>query len=290
MTNRTVTEYFEHRLNELGYDFSENNVYWGLSYSQGDGMDFAGTVSNDGIIRLYSRLMGTITERKNERLWNALCSGMVSIDVRHIQSMYHHWNTMAVDFEYDADALRSEYGFTKDQLERIEDFHVAVVADVITTSKTLTAEGYKLLEACNPIWFLLRKGWVQDYIGDRSAMTRTFHRGDFTITVSMVENDHLDGYSSGDDLEDHQDIMRMIAGEVVSYDVRLRILSDGNPVFEEWSHGVSDQRGKLSAISIGRELLSGARPVLREKAEKLIRFAGSTLSASSEARTAHQMR
>ena len=100
---------------------------------------------------------------------------------------------MAVDFEYDADALRSEYGFTKDQLDRIEDFHVAVVADVIATSKTLTTEGYKLLESCNPIWFPLRKGWIQDHIGDRSAMTRTFHRGDFTITVSMVENDHLDG-------------------------------------------------------------------------------------------------
>ena len=92
------------------------------------------------------------------------------------------------------------------------------------------------------------------------------------------------------DLEDHQDIMRMVAGDVVSYDVRLRILADGNTVFEEWSHGVSDLRRKLSVLAIGRELLSGARAVLREKAEKLNRFAGTALPATSEHRSAHQMR
>ena len=267
----TVTQYFKEELALAGYSFHEVEVYWGLSYSQGDGMDFSGTVDREGVIRLYSRLVSPICEMRNQRLWDALCGGEVSVTVDRIQSHYHHYNTMRVEVEWDAETLRADYGFTKRQLARLEDFRSAVEEDVRDTSKRLQSEGYKLLEACNPFWFPMSRGWVNTHIGHSGGKIREFRRGDFVVEVAMVENGEYDGYG-GD--EDHSEVKRLVSGEVVSYNLRVRILEGGDTVFEEWCHGVSDYRKEIRPLAVARELLSGARPALREKAERLARFAG----------------
>ena len=267
----TVTQYFKEELALAGYSFHEVEVYWGLSYSQGDGMDFSGTVDREGIIRLYSRLVAPISEARNERLWNAMCNGAVSVTVNRLRSNYHHYNTMEVEVEWDEDHLRTDYEFTARQLARLEDFKNAVEEDVKDISKRLQAEGYKLMEACSPIWFGMSRHWTDTHIGNHPATVRKFCRGDFTVEVAMVENTEYDGYY-GD--EDHSEVKRLVAGEVVSYNLRLRILENGDPVFEEWSHGVSDHRKEIRPLAVARELLSGARDALREKAKRLSRFAG----------------
>ena len=267
----TVTQYFKEELALAGYSFHEVEVYWSLSYSQGDGMDFSGTVDREGVIRLYSRLVSPISEARNERLWNALCNGEVSVVVDRIQSHYHHYNTMRVEVEWDAETLRADYGFTKRQLDRLEDFRSAVEEDVKDTSKRLQGEGYKLLEACNPFWFSMSRLWRDVHTGSRPAVVREFRRGDFVVEVSMLENTEYDGYG-GD--EDHSEVKRLVSGEVVSYNLRVRILEGGDTVFEEWCHGVSDYRKEIRPLAVARELLSGARDALREKAKRLSRFAG----------------
>jgi hypothetical protein len=272
MTTRTVTEYFRRELALAGYDIDNATIYWSLSYSQGDGMDFAGRVSREGVVRLYSRLVAQISESRNERLWNALCDGAVSVEVSRISSHYHHYNTMRAEVEWDEDYLRETFGFTKRQLSRLEDFRGAVVEDVKDMSKRLAQEGYKLLEACNPIWFGMSKRWENDQLFDQSMTFRTFKRGTFAVQVAMVENREYDGYD-GD--EDHSEVKRLVTGEVVTYDLRVRILEDGDTVFEEWCHGVSDYRKEIRPLAVARELLSGARSVLRDKADRLARFAGS---------------
>ena len=290
MTTGTITRYFEERLSRMGYSFNgDSDICWSLGYCQGDGMDFAGRVSREGVIALYSRLVAPISEARNERLWNALCDGAVSVEISRISSHYHHFNTMSVEVEWDADDLRATYGFTARQLARLDDFAAAVEEDVRSTSKTLEKEGYAILEACSPMWFRLSKHWKDGYLGDhRSTCTRTFRRGDFSVEVSMIQNDHLDGYESGDLEADHQDMLDMVAGKNVSYDLRLRILEDGNTVHEEWAHGVTDRRDQICPMAIARELLIGARRILADKATRLSQFAGAARMAEIGARISHQ--
>jgi hypothetical protein len=117
---------------------------------------------------------------------------------------------------------------------------------------------------------------------------RSFERGSFTVDVTMVENDHLDGYESGDVDADHADIKRMVAGEIVSYDLRVRILEDGDKVYEEWAHSVTDKKSEIRPMAIARELLTAARRALAEKAARLTRLAGSARVAEEMKRITHQ--
>ena len=258
-TINTVTQYFTEVLRQMGYDFYEPSVYWSLGYCQGDGMDFAGTVDREGVIRLYSRLIFPVSKDRNKRLWRALKDGAVSVEVKRIQSHYHHYNTMQTEVEWDEDSLRHDYGFTAVQIRRLEDFRNAVDEDVRDVSKSLQADGYKLLEACNPFWFNMPSQWQDGHIGDLGAKSRTYRRGDMTVQISMVQDDGYEGYS--DDL-DHSEVKRLIAGEVVSYSVRVLITKEvkGGPevVFDEWVSSISDYRSEIRPLAIARELLKEA--------------------------------
>ena len=281
MTVRTVTKYFRRELDAAGYDLDD--ISSSLGYCQGDGMDFAGRVGRDGVIRLYTRLMGGISE-----VWDALSSGEISVEVTRTSSYYHHYNTMAVSVEWDEEHLREAYDFTEQQLSRLEDFRSRVEEDVRDVSRRLEKEGYAILEACNPLWFSMSRHWKSGTHGDRSYQMRSFERGSFTVDVTMVENDHLDGYESGDADADHADIKRMVAGEIVSYDLRVRILEDGDKVYEEWAHSVTDKKSEIRPMAIARELLTAARRVLAEKAARLTRFAGPSRVAEEMTRITHQ--
>lgn len=265
-TASTLTSYFEEELRLAGYIFHDVSVYWSLGYCQGDGMDFAGTVTCDGVIQLYSRLVSRISEAKNARLWKALRDGAVSVSVDRISSRYHHYNTMQSEVEWDTDTLRNDYGFTTRQLARLEDFKVAVVEDVKDTSKRLQREGYKLLEACSPMWFGMSRAWKDTYIGDLPATVRTFRRGTFVVEIAMVQNDNLD--------IDHEDAKQLISGETVSYDLRVRITEDGDTVFEQWTCSVFDQRTAIQPFAIAREIMRDARGAMLNKASRLRQFAG----------------
>ena len=267
MTVRTVTEYFRRELDAAGYDLDD--IGWSLGYCQGDGMDFAGRVGRDEVIRLYTRLMGGVSE-----VWDALSSGEVSVEVTRTSHHYHHYNTMAVTVEWDEDRLREAYDFTEQQLSRLEDFRSRVEEDVRDVSRRLEKEGYAILEACNPLWFSMSRHWKSGTLGDRAYQMRSFARGSFTVDVTMVENDYLDGYESGDDEADHADVKRMVRGEIVSYDLRVRILEDGDKVYEKWAHGVTDKRSEIRPMVIARELLAAARSAIADKAARLARFAG----------------
>ena len=279
MTVRTVTEYFRRELDAAGYDLDD--IGWSLGYCQGDGMDFAGRVGRDGVIRLYTRLMGGISE-----VWEALSSGEVSVEVTRTSSYYHHYNTMAVSVEWDEEHLREAYDFTEQQLSRLEDFRSRVEEDVRDVSRRLQKEGYAILEACSPLWFPMSRHWASGTLGDRAYQMRSFARGSFTVDVTMVENDHLDGYESGDGEADHADVKRMARGEIVSYDLRVRILEDGDKVYEEWAHGVTDKRSEIRPMTIARELLAAARSAMADKAARLARFAGGSRCGKGDG--AHQ--
>ena len=257
MTARTITKYFERRLAEQGYD--ADNIYWSLGYCQGDGMDFEGRARAHD---LYSRLLGV----PPEEISAALRDSRVTVTR---SGFYHHYNSMSVEVEWD------DEGASPEVKEAMSQFTTSVELDVIETSRALEKEGYAILEACNPTWFRLSDLWTDaTYDSARSVSARTFKRGDFAVEVSMYENDHLDGYESGDEEADHADMIRMVNGEIVSYDVCVRVSVDGFTVFQEWAHGVTDERTKIHPLQVARELLSGARPALRSYAKKLDRLAG----------------
>jgi hypothetical protein len=257
VTVRTITEYFTRRLEGLGY--TADNVYWSLGYSQGDGMDFEGCGDAQ---RLYTRLMGV---PPTTDVTDALRDARVKVTR---SGHYHHYNSMSVELEWDDEDAASEIK------ELMSQFAAAVEQDVIDTSRTLEKEGYAILEACNPFWFQKSKLWKNETFSERAASVRTFRRGPFEVEVAMYDNDHLGGYESGDEEADHADMMRMVGGEIVSYDLCVRIKADGFAVFQEWAHGVTDGRNEIRPFQVARELMRAARPVLRSRAMQLSRLAG----------------
>ena len=260
MTIATITQYFARRLAELGYEFFEPDVMWSLSYSQGDGMDFAGIVTKSGANIIYRRLMGEPEGAAAE----ALAEGGVCIAIDRTQSHYHHYNTMSVLVDWDRDA----FGETT-----FDAFAEAVKDDIRITSQTLESEGYKILQACSPMWYFKSPLWHDMYIDDRSAKARSFVRGEMCVEVIMLENTEFDGYESGDDDEDHKDMIRMVNGELITYDLRVRVLAGGSPVFQETVYGIIDRRDCIRPFAIAREALSETRAALQEKARQLTNFA-----------------
>ena len=131
-----ISEDFRNRLEELGY--GETKVGWSLSYSQGDGMAWDGSVSGSDLKTLRDRLFSkghTVRRVLNSRVLDNL-----SMTVKQ-SGHYYHWNSMNVEID------NADYRYeTPAQEAAIVQFREAIAEDVKDTSRMLEKEGYAAIE------------------------------------------------------------------------------------------------------------------------------------------------
>lgn len=149
-----ITEMMESTLNDLGYEGVE--VFWRLSYSQGDGVAFYGKLTNP------DKLLKRLLSEKDIRRWKRI-SDVIGIDIRinRIGShLYHHYKTMEVVVDSN-DLDQDMHPFIGIFLKKIEE---KIQADVKSVSKKLENDGYKELEYQNSdeyIDMLLSENWYE---------------------------------------------------------------------------------------------------------------------------------
>lgn len=148
-----ITEEMENTLNDLGYEGVE--VFWRLSYCQGDGVAFYGKLTNP------EKLLKRLLSEKDFRRWKRI-SDVIGIDIQinRIWSHYHHYNTMEVVVDSN-DLYRDDYPYINLFLKNIEE---KIQNDVRLVSKKLEKDGYKELEyqeSDEYIDMLLSEDWYE---------------------------------------------------------------------------------------------------------------------------------
>lgn len=139
-----VNEDFEQAVGDAGYP--TNNIQWSLSYCQGDGMAFYGTVDVDG--KLLDRLVpdtNTVMGMKIATMKRLLeidaISLVVEITPNSYGRHYSHYNTMDVQLHVDfyEDIPDEDVDWVKSWCESLKGL---IKKDVRALSKKLTDEGY----------------------------------------------------------------------------------------------------------------------------------------------------
>lgn len=165
--------YFQHRLEDMGYR-SELDVHYSLSYSQGDGIAFYGTLEGNDLDKLISRFAGVessdmpIYQRLRSRQRGGLIKQFLEVyqnwdtadlTIARIGSHhYNHFNSMELshdaktvgelieEFE-DEDAFDGTLRALKHGEPLWEQFMEWLEEDIKTTSRLLEREGYAISEA-----------------------------------------------------------------------------------------------------------------------------------------------
>lgn len=149
-----ITESFEERLRELGYP--TDNIEWGLSYSQGDGVAFYGDVD-------VPKVAQRILEGDDLILFNSLVEENLTVTVNIYKNSfgyhYSHYNTMEVeldgdgidtmidclyeDLDSDSDEYAEKYDEIGSMLITLRDGISDEIKDV---SRQLERDGYAQIE------------------------------------------------------------------------------------------------------------------------------------------------
>lgn len=200
-----LTEYYRRELKAVGYEPRSRHhgvaIYFSLNYCQGDGMAFE---ADCDLPALADRLLTGATKAAAKR---AIEKGDVSAHVKH-EGRYHHCCSMSVE----ADDYRVEDACTPLEQKAWAELLGAIEDDVEGTSRRLEKEGYKLLENCNPAWFVKDK---QGESGEVSYVVwRTFETENFKVVQKLVEDRDYDGYQFGNE-HDHEDVKEIVAGRIV---------------------------------------------------------------------------
>lgn len=162
-----ITDYFREELSNLSYP--TNDIRYSLSYSQGDGMAFYGSIDESDAISLAKRLL-----KGHERAAavRAIEKGVeVSIVPNGHALHYAHFNTMNVVVD-----IADEDELTAYELASIGAFESALDEDVISTSKLLESEGYELIDGTMP----------------KTDNKYVFRTANFKVTITEEEDEFLD--------------------------------------------------------------------------------------------------
>lgn len=180
-----ITDYYHRKLVELGYPDSMK-VEYSLSYSQGDGMAFYGTLDEISIEKLMNRLMTQPLEgadpvkRVKRLIGNNIAKGMSAAFKEHLSgeiaisrnsfgNHYSHYNTMSLESGIDlSDELEGNEEFKRKlirlgELSGLKKLTMSMLAtwagkflnifmeklaeDIKSTSRSLETDGYKIIEA-----------------------------------------------------------------------------------------------------------------------------------------------
>lgn len=263
MSNRmtAVTEYFHRELVKRGYPVEKEKVSWSLSYSQGDGMAFYGTLGTSEVMGLAKRLLA----RKHYRaLWRAVDREFeleCSITRNSYGSHYSHYNTMDVAFE--------GYGHSGEEMtplqkEAWKELRENIEADVCSTSKELAENGYKLLKAGEPMWW--DGGRKECMNGDERGFVYATHTvGRFTVDVRVFEDNDFNVY----EFDDEQQVQDMIDGKVVAYQLQVRVRAGGRELASAWCGAITDYPDLRYAREVARDLLREAVSETRDSLNEL---------------------
>lgn len=145
-----VSEWFLHRLSELGYDISPDHIYWSLSCCQGDGVAFE--TRNLEIETLVRRW--TSDRQVQDDVLAAVRDEDIWFEIRQ-HGNYTHAHSMTVEMQDnrsdpDEDASAHELLARQRQQKRLEEFLSWLEKDVRDTSNLLESEGYRLIECAWP--------------------------------------------------------------------------------------------------------------------------------------------
>lgn len=134
-----LTEDFKTQLTEYG--FEETEVYWSLSYCQGDGVAFYGRVHPESLKE---------KDRTAKRLIAALeaAGDGFYIESTGRNSHYHHWNSMTIEIEFenelDDEDLPARLKIARPALrENLEEYLAEKVKEI---SRELEKSGYAEIE------------------------------------------------------------------------------------------------------------------------------------------------
>ena len=240
MNNSSLTHFFRLELEKVGY--RDLTPSWSLGHCQGDGVAFYGTVRDTYL--LVSRLMPELAEEQRASLSNGL-----RLEISSNSNHYSHAYTMNVDADPDGDDE------TKDR--QLGVLVERVLEDVRSHSRRLEELGYGILDAAS------------GRSSDRwEPLTRSWRRGEFTVTAEMLPAEDLDLYESGEDEYDHRDALSMAAGELVAYDVLVTVRWRARELAQARCCNVSDRVGPdappLSFKSVVLELLRECRIEIRD--------------------------
>ena len=236
MNNSSLTHFFKLELEKVGY--RDLKPSWSLGYCQGDGVAFYGVVRDTG--DLVARLMPELSAEEQSVL-----AGSVYLKITSNTHRYSHANTMNVD----------AYPDDVEDGPHVETLVDRVLEDVRSQSRRLEAAGYKILEAVG--------GETWEGAPDRPR-TRIYKRGEFVVLAQVLPAEDLDLYESGEDEDDHLDALRMVAGELIAYDVLVTVRWRNRDLVKARSHGVIDKLGELSFKSIALNLVRECRHEIDE--------------------------
>lgn len=143
-----VTAYFARRLAERGYP--TDNIEWRLSYCQGDGMAFYGSIWGAELRALVHRHLTGEGQVRFDALAAVVGGASIEIARNSYGHHYAHSNTMAVNAE--VPDPREDDEDIWDRWNKAIDLVVEALAqEVRETSQTLASEGYSIIEALSPV-------------------------------------------------------------------------------------------------------------------------------------------
>lgn len=164
MSRSVLSTYFRNALVKAGFP-EELKVEYSLSYCQGDGIAFYGTLDYEDLISLYNKIYPPKIKQKMfakliSHIWEWEHSSNIRFEIQRngFGHHYSHWNTMelyalqADELEFfNNDAARKEWYFPKAKLGNYkalwDDFIVRLEQYIKDTSKELEQQGYKIIEA-----------------------------------------------------------------------------------------------------------------------------------------------
>lgn len=268
---RLLTNYFSKRLAALGYP--TDNIEYSLSYAQGDGVAFYGSVSDEALALLATNMLPegdpfrTALEREDLEVDASLHITRDSWSTR-----YARGGTMAVSggiYVYP----ENEDEVTQEEVEAIKaafyEFAEGLQEDAAQLALELRSEGYKLIEAGNPLWFP----------GLDAEFSKSYHRytaplidktiGRFRVVVKLMEDPHFDPY----DYDDPEKIIKQILDgelcyyEMVAevYDVKRNLRVGLSGVVD----GIMDTRDFQYGREVAKELVAEAIKDARTEINRL---------------------
>lgn len=230
-----VTTHFKHRLEALGYS-SDLDVYWSLSYCQGDGVAFYGRLPARHE-PLFKRFLdetgqgltthGRLLKKKQAQLLARFMDVVEAFDSEEISinrigiGRYDHFNTMEVSCDTspldELLELVEEDSATPDQHVAVlneayplfESFVAWLEDDVAKVSRKLEREGYNIIEAVSSIE--PREVW-------------RFETANFAV-VATIEGDEDSMIDCWDEELAKDTLQDMAEGEGCCYNLRASVYS-----------------------------------------------------------------
>ena len=162
-----VREYYRERLRELHLPNEE--VYFSLSYSQGDGMAFYGDIYSIGDVMKAS---GEWTNEEVDKMLDIEEKAEVTFSIKSNSHRYHNWATMTLVAvpSYEGELTEDEMKFFHRVVEWLRQY-------IVNVSKKLEKEGYNILDDASS------DGFIQDFCENNGWMFRKDGRMEFLLAL-----------------------------------------------------------------------------------------------------------